>query len=87
MITWDPSTDVVGSFRDQLERSGDITAAELLRVDQFLADVDAADTLRKKRAAAAYGYYVISRLNADTQGGLIDAIKQLSDALDAESRG
>jgi hypothetical protein len=84
-LTWTPSVNVVGSFRDQLERAGSITAAELLRVDDLLAQIDAADTLRKKRAAAAYGYYVMTKLDPATQGGLIDAIQDLADDLDAQT--
>jgi hypothetical protein len=85
-IEWAPSVNVVGSFRDQLGRSGAIADREVIRVDDFLAAVEAADTSRLKRSAAIYGHHVASRLDPATQGALIDAIVDLADALDAETR-
>ncbi len=86
-IVWAPSVNVVGSYRDQAERAGAISAAELLRVDEFLAAADGAETARQMRTAANQGYHVADRLNPATQADLIDAITALSDDLDAQTRG
>ncbi len=84
-FSWGPSANVVGAYRDQLVRSGDISDAAVLRVNEFLDAVDAAGTARQMRAAANLGYHVASRLDADTQGDLIDAITLLADDLDAQT--
>ena len=81
-ITWDPSFNVVRSYRDQLEREGNIDAGTLAQVDKF---VDRAEGLadRGKSSAASAQLHALSmqlKGNADfdeLRGGLDD----LSDAL------
>ncbi len=79
-------TNVIGSYRDQLGRIGGISDREVIRVNDFLADAGAAETLRQKRTAAAYGHYVADRLDPATQGDLIAAIRAVADDLDAQTR-
>jgi hypothetical protein len=81
-ITWDPSFNVVRSYRDQLEREGNIDAETLAMVDEYVDRAEALADRGKLRAASAQLHALSMELkgNADfneLRGGLDD----LSDAL------
>jgi len=81
-ITWDPSFNVVRSYRDQLEREGNIDAATLARVDKFIDRAEGFADRGKSSAASAQLHALSMQLkgNADfdeLRGGL----DELSDAL------
>ncbi len=81
-FAWGPSTNVIGAHRDQLLRAGAISDREVLRVDEFLEQVDAASTPRDQRTAAAAGRRLADRLDADTQTDLIAAILLVVEDID-----
>ena len=81
-ITWEPSFNVVRSYRDQLEREGNIDAKTLAQVDKFVDRAEAFEDRGKSSAASAQLHALSQQLkgNADfdeLRGGLDD----LSDAL------
>ncbi len=83
---WGPSLNVIGAYRDQLARIDGISAREVIRVDDFLDDAEAATTRQQLLAAAAYGYHLADRLDPATQGDLIDAVLLVADDLYAQAR-
>ncbi len=83
---WGPSLNVIGAYRDQLARIDGISAREVIRVDDFLDDAEAATTRQQLLAAAAYGYHLADRLDQATQGDLIDAVLLVADDLYAQAR-
>ena len=81
-ITWEPSFNVVRSYRDQLVREGNIDAETLQQVDKFIDRAEAYEERGKSSAASAQLHALSQQLkgNADfdeLRGGLDD----LSDAL------
>jgi hypothetical protein len=81
-ITWEPSFNVVRSYRDQLVREGNIDAETLQQVDKFIDRAEAYEERGKSSAASAQLDALSQQLkgNADfdeLRGGLDD----LSDAL------
>jgi hypothetical protein len=81
-ITWEPSFNVVRSFRDQLEREGNVDTETLRQVDKFVDRAEEFENRGKSSAASAQLHAISEQLkgNADFEelrGGLND----LSDAL------
>ena len=80
-ITWEPSFNVVRSYRDQLEREGNINAKTLQKVDKF---VDRAEELNESGETSdasdqldALAQQLRGSAFAELRGGLND----LADAL------
>jgi hypothetical protein len=76
-ITWEPSFNVVRSYRDQLEREGNIDAKTLSQVDKFVDRAEAFSERGKSSAASAQLHAIAEQLkgNADfdeLRGGLND---------------
>jgi hypothetical protein len=81
-ITWEPSFNVVRSYRDQLEREGNIDAKTLAQVDKFIDRAEEFSERGKSSAARAQLHALAEQLkgNADfdeLRGGLND----LADAM------
>src|SRR5918992_835851 len=81
-ITWEPSFNVVRSYRDQLVREGNIDAKTLRQVDKFVDRAEAFEDRGKSSAASAQLHALSEQLEGDAdldelRGGLDD----LSDAL------
>jgi hypothetical protein len=80
-ITWDPSFNVVRSYRDQLEREGNIDAETLAMVDEYVDRAEAFADRGMSRAARAQLHALSQELKGnpdfnELRGGLDD----LSDA-------
>ena len=81
-ITWVPSFNVVRSYRDQLEREGNIDAKTLARVDAFIDRAEAFSERGKSSAASAQLRALANQLKGNAnfnelRGGLND----LADAM------
>jgi hypothetical protein len=81
-ITWEPSFNVVRSYRDQLVREGNIDAKTLRQVDKFIDRAEGYEDRGKSSAASAQLHALSQQLKGDAdfdelRGGLDD----LSDAL------
>ncbi len=79
--SWGPSANVVGAFRDQAIRAGNIGSAEVQRINAFLAQAGAATNDRTRNLAASSGYAIADRLDPEANADLIDAIVLLADDL------
>jgi hypothetical protein len=81
-ITWEPSFNVVRSYRDQLVREGNIDAKTLRQVDKFVDRAEEFSDRGKSSAASAQLNAIAQQLKGDAdfnelRGGLND----LSDAM------
>jgi hypothetical protein len=81
-ITWQPSFNVVRSYRDQLVREGNIDTETLQQVDKFVDRAEAFSERGKSGAASAQLHAIAQQLKGDAdfdelRGGLND----LSDAM------
>jgi hypothetical protein len=76
-----PSFAVVRSFRDQLERAGDIEAATLAQVDKFVDRAERFSQDGRSGAASAQLHAVAQQLKHDERfANLTDALEALADA-------
>ena len=81
-FTWDPSFAVVRSFRDQLERAGDIDARTLAQVDKFVDRAEKFHEQGKSAAASAQLHAIAQQLKGNPAfDSLRGALEDLSDAL------
>jgi hypothetical protein len=79
-FTHAPSFAVVRSYRDQLERAGDIDAKTLDQVDKFVDRAEELSDDGKDAAAAAQLNALAAQLRGDEFEALRDALRALADA-------
>jgi hypothetical protein len=79
-LSWDPSFAVVRSFRDQLERAGDIDAETLAQVDKFVDRAERFWSGPQANAARAQLRALAGELVGDQYDALRGALVDLADS-------
>jgi hypothetical protein len=80
-LSWEPSFAVVRSFRDQLERAGDIDAETLRQVDKFVDRAERFSEGPQASAAPAQLRALAGQLEGDQYDALRGALEDLADTM------
>jgi hypothetical protein len=80
-LSWEPSFAVVRSFRDQLERAGDIDAETLRQVDKFVDRAERFSDGPQANAAPAQLRALAGQLEGDQYDALRGALEDLADTM------